>query len=323
MSDRAQRELADAIVRDAVQRYIASRYERIDAFVDRHFTFVGSLALHRRAIGWDLLRAPANLFLAGPALMVKFLSWMADCLGLSRIAGSLARCRILVKTAVAGEIEWLVATELLEIPHHWRNRTSHRDALAEIILADPRTAERLEAPLATSASSDPEFQRRLATAVRDYVGSRTAAAEITTGFVAASVGALMIKQATPGLMTLGSALASMIAQQTAIAAFPLGTALGGLWYGLFPVTAGPELFATTTGCVLLSGALLAAFSGLLTDPLQRRLGLHRKRLKRLLSKLEADLCGESGQAWIARDHYVARLVDIFDLIALAMRVSHV
>jgi len=323
MSDRAQRELADAIVRDAVPRYIASRYERVDAFVDRHFTFLGSLALHRRAIGWDLLRAPANLFLAGPALLIKFLAWMADYVGLRRTAGSLARCRIVVKTAVAGEIEWLVATELLEIPHHWRDRTSHRDALAEIILADPRTAAQLEASLATSASADPQFSRRLATAVQDYVGSRTAAAEITTGFIAASVGALMIKQATPGLMTLGSALASMIAQQTAIAAFPLGTALGGLWYSLFPTTAGPELFATTTGCVLLSGALLAAFSGLLTDPLQRRLGLHRIRLERLLSRFGDDLCGEPARAVIMRDHYIARLVDIFDLIALAMRASHV
>jgi hypothetical protein len=34
------------------------------------------------------------------------------------------------------------------------------------------------------------------------------------------------------------------------------------------------------------------------------------------------LRGEPGQNRIMRDDYVARLVDIFDLIALAMRVSH-
>jgi hypothetical protein len=38
--------------------------------------------------------------------------------------------------------------------------------------------------------------------------------------------------------------------------------------------------------------------------------------------LEADLSGAPGQNRIMRDHYVARLVDIFDLITLAMRVSH-
>jgi len=119
---------------------------------------------------------------------------------------------------------------------------------------------------------------------------------------------------------LSSALAAMIAQQMAIAAFPLGASLGGLWYSLFPATAGPELLTATTAGVFLGGAMLAAFFGVVTDPLQRRLGLHRARLQRLL--LEADLCGEPGRNRLMREHYVARLIDIFDLIALAMRVSH-
>jgi hypothetical protein len=68
--------------------------------------------------------------------------------------------------------------------------------------------------------------------------------------------------------------------------------------------------------------MLAAFSRVVTDPLQRRMGLHRRRLEWLLRVLEADLLGEPGRNRLMRDHYVARLVDIFDLIALAMRVSH-
>jgi hypothetical protein len=318
MSDISRQELASAIVRDAVQRYIESRRGRIDAFVDRHFTLAGSAALHRRALGWDLLRAPANLFLAGPALAVKLMAWTARRGGLKRVAAWLAGRRVLLETEVAREIEWLVATELLEIPCRRRDRACCRDAIAEMILADERAAALLVAP----AGADPNFRRRLAAAVETYLGSRTATAEIATGFVAASLGALVVKQATPGLVTLSSALAAMIAQQMAIAAFPLGAGLGGLWYSAFPAAAGPELLAVTTAGVFIGGAMLAAFSGVVTDPLQRRLGLHRKRLERLLRILEADLCGEAGQSRIMRDHYVARLVDIFDLITLAMRVSH-
>jgi hypothetical protein len=123
------------------------------------------------------------------------------------------------------------------------------------------------------------------------------------------------------LRTLSSAIAGAIAQQTAIAAFPLGAGLGGLWYGLFPATAGPGLLAATTGGVFLGGALLAALSGIVTDPLQRRLGLHRRRLLRLLRALEGILSGETGQNFMMRDYYVARLADIFDMLALALRVS--
>jgi hypothetical protein len=318
MSDISPQELASAIVHDAVQRYIESRRARIDAFVERHFTLAGSIALHRRALGWDLLRAPANLFLAGPALGVKLMAWAARRAGMEGLAGWLAGRRLLLETAIAREIEWLVATELLEIPCLRRDRVSYRDALAETILADERAAVLLVAP----AGSDPEFRRRLAAAVESYLGSRNATAEIATGFVAAGLGALVVKQATPGLVTLSSALAGMLAQQMAIAAFPLGASLGGLWYSLFPAAAGPGLLAATTAGVFLGGAMLAAFSGVVTDPLQRRLGLHRGRLERLLRVLEADLCGEPGRNRLMRDHYVARLADIFDLIALAMRVSH-
>jgi hypothetical protein len=322
MNDQAQQELANAIVRDAARRYVASRRERIDAFVDRHFTLAGSLALHRRAIGWDLLRAPANLFLAGPALTVKLASAAARRAGHRRVADWLAGRRLLLETEVAREIEWLVATELLEVPCYRQDRVSYRDRIAETILADRRVAERLDAPLAALAGADPEFRSRLATAVEHYLTSRTAVAEIATGFVAAGLGALAVKQVTPGLVTLSSAIAAAIAQQTAIAAFPLGASLGALWYGLFPVAASPSLLAATTAGVFLGGAMLAAFSGILTDPLQRRLGLHRRRLLRLLPAVEGILCGEAGRDFTMRDRYVARLIDLFDLVALALRVSH-
>ena len=285
MSDISPDELASAIVRDAVQRHIESRRRRIDSFVDRHFTFGGSVALHWRALGWNLLRAPANLFLAGPALAVQLITWAARRGGMVRVAAWLAGSRLLLQTEVAREIEWLVATELLEIPCRWQNRVSDRDALAETILADERAAALLVVP----AGADPDFRRRLAAAaVESYLGSRTATAEIATGFVAAGLGILVVKQTTPGLVTLSSALAAMIAQQMAIAAFPFGASLGGLWYSLFPATAGPELLTATTAGVFLGGAMLAAFFGVVTDPLQRRLGLHRARLQRLLQILEAD-----------------------------------
>jgi hypothetical protein len=318
MADRAKEQFARAIVRDAAREYVAGRRHRIDAFVDRHFTLAGSLALHRQALGWDLVRAPANLFLAGPALIVSLASLAAQKADAPRLAAWLARRRILLETDVAREIEWLVATELLEIPCKRAGHASYRDAIAEAILTQLRAAERLGGLFCT----DGESCGRLVAAVENYLGARTAAAEIATGFVAAGVGALAAKQATPGLMSLSSALAGMIAQQTAIAAFPLGAGLGGLWYGVFPVTAGPELVAATIGGVFLTGSLLAAFSGIVTDPLQRRLGIHQRRLSRLLDALEGGLCGERAQHVTMRDHYIARLVDLFDLAALALRASH-
>ena len=52
----------------AIDRYIAARHERVAGFVDRHFSLIGSLRLHRRASGRDLVRAPANVLLMLPYL---------------------------------------------------------------------------------------------------------------------------------------------------------------------------------------------------------------------------------------------------------------
>ena len=317
----AEQQLARAVVRDAARRYVASRLDRVDAFIDCHFTLAGSLALHRHALGWDLVRAPLNLFLTVPALAAKLASRAARRAGRHRLATWLAGRRVLCETALAREIEWRVATELLEIPCLQRDRASSRDALAEAVLADSRVAGLLVTPPTAPSPGEREFRGRLVAAIESYTGSRAATAEIPTGVVASGIGALAVKQATPGLVTLGSALAAAIAQQNAVAAFPLGAGLGGLWYGWFPVTPTAGLLAATTGGVVIGGAVLAAFSGIVTDPLKRRLGLHRRRLLRLLGQLERALCDERGESVTMRDHYVARLIDLLDLVAGAWRLS--
>ena len=77
--------------------------------------------------------------------------------------------------------------------------------------------------------------------VATYTDTRAAVAEITTTLITLGAGAAALKQVTPGAMVLGPALASVIAYQAAVASFPLGTTLGGLWYGVFPVAASPGL----------------------------------------------------------------------------------
>ena len=59
-------EQARDTVAAAAQQYFESRRGRVDAFVDRHFSVAGALALHRKALGWDVLKAPTNILLAIP-----------------------------------------------------------------------------------------------------------------------------------------------------------------------------------------------------------------------------------------------------------------
>ena len=112
----SEREWARAVVRDTARRYLASRRECVDPFVDQHFSLIGTLRLHRRAIGWDLLRVPANLLLSPATLAVSVASRIAARLGLACTGAWLDRHRPFFDTAVAREVSWLVTTELLQLP---------------------------------------------------------------------------------------------------------------------------------------------------------------------------------------------------------------
>ncbi len=60
---------------------------------------------------------------------------------------------------------------------------------------------------------------------------------------------------------------------------------------------------------------MAAFSGIAADPIQRRLGLHRRRLLRLIDALERRFSGDGEAGFVVRDHYVARLLTLLELLS--------
>ncbi len=100
----------------------------------------------------------------------------------------------------------------------------------------------------------------------------------------------------------------------------MGQAIGALWYGMFCTCASPLLVAPSVAFLVMIGSVFAAFAGVLADPVQSRLGIHRRRLMRLIDTLEVELCGPGDMPFAVREHYYARLVDLWDVIGSAFRL---
>jgi hypothetical protein len=315
--------LVRAAVRDGILRYAAARHARVDAFVDLHFSLRGAMRLHRAALGWDIARAPLNLVMAGPQVGLQVAAIGARRLGASALSDRLRRRRLVQDTAVAREVAWLLHTELLELPVRDGDRIARQDALAETIVTDPRLVATLQPMLAAIgvAGRDPGLRMRIDAAVAGYATTRAAAAEITTSLLSLGTGAAALSKLTPGAITLGPALAGVLAQQAAVASFPLGTGLGALWYATFPVAPSAVLLAGLTGGLMTGAAVAAAFAGVIADPVQRRLGLHQRRLHRLIDALERQLLDARAPGFAVHDHYVARLLDMIDLVSAAYRMA--
>jgi hypothetical protein len=312
---------AQAILEAAIDRYIAARHERVTAFVDRHFGLIGALRLHRHALGLDILRAPANVLLVMPYLGMQLGGAALRRLGAKRAAGRLSSRTPFLDTDVARELKWRLYTELLELPYDDGRRRSDQDALAAAILADARVAAAVErlAEVARRHAHDPRQGARLGQILEGYASTRSAAADLVNNVLLASAGMAAFQKLTPGTLTLAPVAAAALAQQAAIASFPLGTSLGSIWYGLFPATPSAAMVAGATGGLVLLTATTAAFAGVISDPLQRALGLHQRRLRRLIDALGRQLKGDSDAAFDARDHYVARIFDLIDLARATYR----
>ena len=313
--------IARAIVDDAITRYIAARRERVARFVDVHFGFKGALDLHRRALGFDLIRAPVNLALVPPQLLLQLSGIVVRRAGARRAGYWMASRRLLLRTSVDREIEWRLWTELLQLPYADGERIATHDALAEAMMSDPRLHPFLAEPLAEIArhADDPDIRQRIEETVAIYTGTRAAAADMVGALVNAGAGFAVAHQITPSVWTPGPVLAAAIAHQAAVTTFPLGTVAGGLWYGWFPATANAALVGSATVGLAVAGAVVAAFAGVLADPAQKALGLHRRRLNRMLDVMERNFRGDGPQAFAPKDHYVARLIDVVDMVRAAHR----
>ncbi len=320
-SPQAHAEMVAAVVDDAVARYFVARRQKVPGFVARRFGWLGALRLHRQALGWDLLRAPANLVLAAPVIATKITSTILARAGIERPAAWLAGRRLLFQTSVAREVEWLIQTELLELPFDQGDRTAREDALMAEILADTRVSGMIGAALSAGRrlAADPAARRRLDAFLSTYGESRAAASDIANTLINLGAGALVFRQMTPTALSLGPALAGIFAQQLAIASFPLGAGIGGVWYGFFPATPSTVLVVGSTAGLMLGFAVLATFAGIVTDPVQRHLGLHERRLRRMLDAAEQGFRGGLRARFAVRDHYIARLADLFDVASAIIR----
>lgn len=290
---------------------------RIDGFVRHWFTWPGSLRLHRAALGWDIARAPANLILSPVLVVARLVAWVLGRAGLRRASLWLRGRRILMRTAVAARVEAAVLQELLDVPVPGGILRDRAQTTRDILAAPSFRAAVLRAgdPGLAQAMAD-----RVAGALSDYVGTRSAMAEIVTALVTLAVGASVFHALTPGMISMAPGVAGAVAQSAAIADFPLGDRLGGLWYGVFPAGPSPGLVAGVFGALLLLGSAVTAFAGVIADPVQVRIGMHRRRLVRLMHLVEAERRGAPGAGFAAREHLVMRVFDLWDVALAALRV---
>jgi hypothetical protein len=146
--------------------------------------------------------------------------------------------------------------------------------------------------------------------IAEYAGVRSAVGEITTTCVIISVGYFVFQTVTPGVISITGPVAELRAHSLAIAQFPLGQGLGGMYYGVFSTNLEPWKLVATGVVLAMLASVVTTFAGVIADPLQVMTGTHRRRLCRLLDHLDI---ASDRKGNIAREHITARLADLTDI----------
>jgi hypothetical protein len=305
----------------AIEIYIADRKEKVPGFVQTHFSIAGAFRLNRKALGTDLLKAPANLLWAVPYAGLSLSSALLKRVGYAKMSELVRKLPAGFDTRVQKEVKWLIYTELLEIPFEQKERKSSHDALLAQIINQQEISDLFTPELEEihAKSRDPKFRCALEDNLLQYARTRNAAAELAGGLLNLSAGAAAFGKMTPGAMTVASSVAGIIAQQVAVSNFILGPTLGSLYYSVFPASASAGLLIAITSSIMATLGILTSFAGIISDPVQAKLGLHQKRLLKLTDCLEKELKGQGDSRYKIRERYISRVFDLLDMLRTAAR----
>jgi hypothetical protein len=160
-----------------------------------------------------------------------------------------------------------------------------------------------------------ELDRKLA----EYGVTRTGAADLASNVVLLVSSKFALGQASFGALSAGSAVAAAVAKTIAISNFWLGPTAGSYFYAVAPVAVSLRLLIAVTGMIAIILAFVSTFMGMVTDPIQAKLGLHQRRLRRLVKAVEQDLLGKSAGQFQLREKYMGRIFDVVDFLAFMGR----
>jgi len=295
-------------IAEGTQQYFAGCRARVPDFVQQHFFLPGSWYTNRVALGFDLLRAPLNLFWAPLYAFISILRFALTKAGQNKIADLLAHLPAGFTTKVQKRLAEKLYSELLKL--------DCENSKLETCIVQALKALYCD----THSTIDPALSKRIESLVHEallqYRVTRTASSDITNTITSTVIGAFAFYKFTPGGIGIGVVLATLFAKYFAVKDFFLGESVGEVYYYLFPPE--PSLALTTYSllAVMILLSIFASFSGMITDPVQALFGLHQKRLYKMLDHLERDFLTEQNliSTYRPKDQYIARLFDMFDVV---------
>lgn len=274
-------------VEECIEQYIAECRNRVDGFVQQHFSLQETIALQKQSLVSDLLCHPVNALWAIPSLFLKKLIEIPVKLGWRSGTDLIALLPTGLKTRYQKEIERLIATELLDWPCTMGDRRASTNGLLERIKHHKQVG-----PLLVSGALSDEALRELSDIphlITEHAAGRAVVLDTTATVLTLATGWLFFGDYSLGISGIGDQIAGKRARDNAASKFMLGASLGSAFYSVFPPK---PSFWQVVGATLIVGLFVTTMSllvGMLSDPCLKRVGFQHTQLNMLIDAVEDSL----------------------------------
>ena len=276
-----------AAMEECIHRYASKKRGQVAPFCLKYYSWSGTLKVHSEAIKEDLATNPLNALWSVPFVALKSTCDWARKLGWSTPNRWVGLLPAQLKTGSQKRIEWLLLTELLELPFDLGVLKSRQDALAEEFHKHPRLAPLKDDPRWKPLfTTDPGLWKKELAADS---AERSAAADLASTATTLMTGWVLFGKASLGIFDMGTRYAHQMARRDAVSHFALGPKIGSIYYRFVPTN------PTHTQVILATALLMAAVAAFsvvihaLIDPIHQMMGLHERRLNHFIDALEERL----------------------------------
>jgi hypothetical protein len=316
-----KKEIIRKAVESGISRYINECRDNIPEFCEQTFSLSGAWDINKKAFGKDILKAPANVVWTPFYFLGTGLGKGLKKLNLNKASEALANLPAGFTTDVELEVQWRIYTQFIKLPFKQEEREFTENRLLEIILEDENLAPIIEESMESisSLTSDDNGKNLLTERIFEYTDSRKAASELSSTLIGTATGYLTSKSLNFGAIGLGQSLAASAAYHSAVSTFAFGNTLGAAFYSVVPVSASTGAVILSTGGIAAVLGTVSAFAGVIADPIQHKLGLHEKKLNKLVDALESQFKSNEQSSLDIKDGYAARVLDVLDFLTMIVR----
>jgi hypothetical protein len=231
----------------------------------------------------DILLNPINSLWAIPYLTLKKVFETIDKMGWGHLITFFDKVPSNLKTRYQKDIEWLIATELLEWPYENGGQSSEKHALWEELEKDATISKLIKSG---RFSREQLLSIDLKLELNKFSASRALVADLAGSASSIVLGWALFGNSELGIGGLGENIARKFARDNASSNFLFGKKMGSTFYSLFPPQPTKWQIFTATVAVGFLLTLISLVTSVLSDPVRKNLGLQTRKMNFLIDELE-------------------------------------